>query len=126
SRVGIIFSSRRTRYFCTLFLLRLLFAPKISRPDKSVATYRIGVTTTSRRDVTADVVDPQHGWHVLPQVFQGHTLHLFIHVNGLGPFCSLRRLVQQTIYLLLPLGFCGAERMPFAAADVATDFIGTF
>src|SRR2546430_7124652 len=88
SRVGIMFSSRRTKYFRMLFFphSRLALAPEIPHPDEAIAAHRVGLTAASRRDMAADVVHAQRHWHVLPQVLQGQTLHLFVDLDGLREF----------------------------------------
>src|SRR4030095_9802944 len=100
-RVGIMFNSRRTKYFCMLFVLHtsLTLTPEIPRPDKAITAHRVGITAASRGDMAANVVHTLRHWHVHPQVLQGQTLHLFVDLDGLGQFNLLRCLVQETIHL---------------------------
>ena len=86
---------RRTRYFRIVpnwtastpleplpFLTSapLTLSPEIPRPDKAVAAHGILLTATRAGDMAADVVDPQHGWHILINVFQGQELH-FLYIS---------------------------------------------
>src|SRR5215510_7006349 len=92
---------------------RLALAPKIPWPNVPVAMQRIGVTASRREHMAANVVHPQHGWYILPQILQRQTLHLFVKIESLIHVHLLRRLVQEAVDLRLYLGVCRTEFVAF-------------
>src|SRR5215475_4632615 len=102
--VGIMLRKRRIKYFRTgslLYLTASLLHPKIPRSDVPVAAEGVLLTAAGGGNVAADVVDPQHGRHGLPDVFEGYHLDLLVEVDGFGHGSLLRGLVQETIELSL-------------------------
>src|ERR671925_126837 len=72
--VGIMLRKRRIIYFRTGSLLcctSSLLHPKIPRSDVPVAAHGVLVTAAGGGDMAADVVDPQHGRDILPDVLEG-------------------------------------------------------
>ena len=88
---------------------------------KPVAAHRVGLTAARGGNMAADVVDPQHGWHILPDVLQGQELHLLVDVDGLRQAALLRGLVQQAVELGLHLGIRRAEFVAFVFAEIGAD-----
>src|SRR5262245_23352944 len=118
--VGIMLRKRRIIYFRTgslLYLTRSPLHPKIPRPYVPIPAHGILVTAAGGGDMTADVIDPQHGRNILPDVLQGDHLHLLVDVDGLVHAWLPSGQIQQTIELSLHLEIVRIELVTLVLAE---------